>query len=66
MFNKKIAVLGDLFVDIQTGPIFEMPDWNSALMVKNIKVLLGGSAGNTARYLGCYILNYNSFCSFKR
>lgn len=56
MYSAKIAVLGDLLIDIQTGPLDKLPDWNKAILVENVKVLLGGCAGITARYLGCDFL----------
>lgn len=49
---KKIAVLGDIYVDVHTGPLADLPVWNSDLFSQNIKFLVGGSAGNTSRCLG--------------
>ncbi|MES1919960.1 hypothetical protein MHBO_001702, partial [Bonamia ostreae] len=48
----KIAVLGDICTDIQTGPLNTLPTWNRGRKADTIKLMIGGSAGNTARYLG--------------
>jgi len=50
----KIAVLGDTFIDIQTGPLKQMPTWNCDLRAETVKLMLGGSAANTARLLGLF------------
>lgn len=46
-----INILGDTYLDIQTGPLDEMPVWGEDSKVPNIEFLVGGSACNTARYL---------------
>lgn len=48
----KIAILGDIFVDIATPKITKFPQWNEVTKVSEIDFLIGGSACNTARYLG--------------
>lgn len=47
-----IAVIGDIYTDIQTGPLTRLPQWDSDVQAKGINILTGGSASNTSRYLG--------------
>lgn len=61
---SKIAFLGDIYADIQTGPIDNLPKWGCDQYAPSIKLLVGGSASNTARYAGRSIIIFLLFTNF--
>ena len=48
--TRKIAVLGDLFVDVQAS-IPKLPEWDADVATPGVDILPGGSAANAARQL---------------
>ncbi|KAG5177579.1 Ribokinase-like protein [Tribonema minus] len=46
-----IDIIGDVFVDVIAGPIYNLPSWGGDTLVqKPIKLMLGGSGGNMAAH----------------
>ena len=48
----RVAILGDAFVDVQVGGVDALPRWGADVSCSSVKLMPGGSAGNTARQLG--------------
>lgn len=49
---KRVALLGDAFVDVQVAGVTALPVYGTDVSCSSVRLLPGGSCGNTARQLG--------------
>ena len=49
---RRVALLGDAFVDVQVGGVAILPSWGTDVSCSSVRLLPGGACGNTARQLG--------------
>ena len=50
--QMEVALVGDAFVDVQVGGVSQLPSWGADVSCSSVRLLPGGSCGNTARHLG--------------
>lgn len=56
----RIALLGDIFVDLHAHGVSGLPEWGEDRTASAVHLLPGGSCANTARHLAS--ITSNSFC----
>ena len=52
MKRLRAALIGDAFVDVQVAGVGVLPSWGADVACSSVRLLPGGSCGNTARQLG--------------
>jgi sugar/nucleoside kinase (ribokinase family) len=58
--SVRVALLGDIFVDLQAHGVSGLPAWGEDRMASAVHLLPGGSCANTARHLAS--IARSSFC----
>lgn len=58
--GRRIACLGDSFVDVQIAGVVDLPRWGTDCTCQSVSLMAGGSCANTARHLS----GLGNSCSF--
>lgn len=57
--RRRVALIGDAFVDVQVSGVTDIPAWGTDVACSSVRLLPGGSCGNTARQLASLGLEKN-------